>query len=218
MSMNLFRAGGDLLHLLSIIIILLKIRTTKNCAGISLKSQELYALVFVTRYLDLLHIFSGGWSTYLVFMKLIFLTSSFTIIYYMRGPYKSTYDKEHDSFRVAFLLAPCMLLAVISTQEYSLTEILWTFSLYLEAVAILPQLFLLQRTGEIENLTSDYIFALGAYRALYLLNWIFRYFTEPNYTQWIVWIAGIVQTAIYCDFFYYYIRSKYYGKKMTLPN
>lgn len=90
---------------------------------------------------------------------------------------------------------------------YSIQEILWAFSIYLESVAILPQLFLLQRTGEVEILTSDYIAALGAYRAFYLLNWIYRFFFDPNYhSQWIVWISGFIQTAIYCDFFYYYIQ------------
>lgn len=43
---------------------------------------------------------------------------------------------------------------------------------------MLPQLFLLQRTGEVENLTSHYIFTLGGYRAFYLLNWIYRYVTK----------------------------------------
>lgn len=40
-------------------------------------------------------------------------------------------------------------------------QILWTFSIYLEAVAILPQLILLQRTNNIDNLTGNYIFLLG---------------------------------------------------------
>ena len=38
---------------------------------------------------------------------------------------------------------------------------LWTFSIYLEAVAILPQLVLLQRTNNIDNLTGNYVFLLG---------------------------------------------------------
>ena len=46
-----------------------------------------------------------------------------------------------------------------------------------------------------------------AYRALYLLNWIYRYFHEPGYRHWIVWISGTVQTIFYCDFFYYYVKS-----------
>ena len=95
----------------------------------------------------------------------------------------------------------------------------WAFSIYLEAVAILPQLFLLQKQGEVENLTSHYVFALGAYRGLYLLNWIFRYFTEDDYVQRIVWFAGVVQTALYCDFFYHYYQSKKGGlsRAVKLP-
>ena len=42
------------------------------------------------------------------------------------------------------------------------SQILWTFSEYLEAVAIIPQLVLLQRLKEVENLTSNYVFAIGA--------------------------------------------------------
>ena len=62
--------------------------------------------------------------------------------------------------------------------EFSLMEILWTFSIYLESVAILPQLFMVQKTGEAESITSHYLFALGIYRALYILNWIYRYYFE----------------------------------------
>lgn len=40
-------------------------------------------------------------------------------------------------------------------------QVMWTFSLYLEAVAILPQLILLQRTRNIDNLTGQYVFLLG---------------------------------------------------------
>lgn len=56
----------------------------------------------------------------------------------------------------------------------SFVEILWAFSIYLEAVGILPQLFMLQRTGEAETITTHYLFALGAYRALYVPNWVYR--------------------------------------------
>ncbi len=38
---------------------------------------------------------------------------------------------------------------------------LWAFSVYLEAVAILPQLVLLQRTRNVDNLTGNYVFLLG---------------------------------------------------------
>eukprot|EP01098_Paradermamoeba_levis_P016361 TRINITY_DN87_c0_g1_i1.p1 TRINITY_DN87_c0_g1~~TRINITY_DN87_c0_g1_i1.p1 ORF type:complete len:215 (+),score=51.80 TRINITY_DN87_c0_g1_i1:183-827(+) len=213
--MNFFRIAGDLLHLLSILLLLAKIKSQKSCAGVSLKSQELYALIFATRYLD---IFWNFLSYYNTLMKIIFLVSSFYIIFLMRTKFKHSYDKEHDTFRVLFLVVPAFILALLVHQELTPAEVLWTFSIYLEAVAILPQIFLLQRTGEVDNITSHYIFALGGYRFFYLLNWIYRYFTEEDYVQWIVWVSGGVQTVLYCDFFYYFIRSKWYNTKLVLPN
>ena len=82
------------------------------------------------------------------------------------------------SFRIEFLLGPVALLALVLNHEFSLMEILWTFSIYLESVAILPQLFMVQKTGEAESITSHYLFALGSYRGLYILNWIYRYYFE----------------------------------------
>ena len=46
-------------------------------------------------------------------------------------------------------------------------------------------------TGGSENLTSHYIFLLGMYRLFYLFNWVYRYATEENYVQPIVWVSGI---------------------------
>jgi hypothetical protein len=35
-----------------------------------------------------------------------------------------------------------------------------------------------------------------------------RYATEENYWQAIVWVSGLVQTVLYFDFFYNYVKSK----------
>jgi len=203
-------------HLLSIVLLLLKINGTKSCRGISLRTQELYGLVFLMRYLD---IFTNFISLYNTCMKLVFLLTSGTIIYLMRyhKVIRSTYDKEQDTFKYQFLVIPCIVLALFINNERTVLEVLWTFSIYLEAVAILPQLVLLQRTQNIDNLTGNYVFMLGTYRGLYILNWVYRYWTEPGYRQWLVWLSGIVQTIVYCDFFYYYLRSWKDNKKLELP-
>jgi len=88
-------------------------------------------------------------------------------------------------------------------------QILWTFSIYLESVAILPQLFMISKTGEAETITSHYLFALGIYRALYILNWIYRYYME-GFFDFIAVVAGCVQTVLYCDFFYLYVTKGTY--------
>lgn len=214
--MNLFRLAGDMSHLLSVLVLLLKIRATKSCRGISLKTQELYALVFVTRYLDLFYSYI---SLYNSIMKVTFIATAVSIIRYMRFDkvVKQTYDKEQDTFRYAFLVVPCLLLALVLNHRFTFTEVLWTFSIYLEAVAILPQLVLMQRTQNIDNLTANYVALLGAYRGLYIINWMYRYFTEPRYRQWLVWISGVVQTALYADFFYFYVKAWKQNTRLQLP-
>ena len=62
---------------------------------------------------------------------------------------------------------------------------------------------MLSRTGEAETITTHYLFALGGYRTLYLFNWLWR-FAFDGYVDWIAWISGAVQTALYSDFFYIY--------------
>ncbi|BFZ17437.1 hypothetical protein BsWGS_20476 [Bradybaena similaris] len=211
--MNIFRLLGDMSHLLAIILLLLKMWKTRSCAGISGRSQILFALVFATRYLDL---FSSFVSVYNSVMKVFFISSSIFTIYLIYFKFRATYDSNHDTFRVEFLLIPVGLLALFVNHEFAFLEILWTFSIYLESLAILPQLFMMSKTGEAETITSHYLFALGMYRTLYLFNWLYRYYFE-GFFDLIAVVAGCVQTILYCDFFYLYVMRVLKGRKLTLP-
>lgn len=208
--MNIFRFFGDLSHLVAVIILLLKIWKTRSCSGISGKSQILFAVVFTCRYLDL---FTDYVSLYNTVMKIIFIVSSYTTVYFIYHKFKTTYGRSQDTFRIEYILGAVAFLALLIHERrenaYLVLELLWTFSIYLEAVAILPQLFMITRTGEAETITSHYLFFLGLYRGLYILNWIYRYYTE-GFHEWIAIVAGIIQTILYCDFFYLYItKGKY---------
>ncbi|CAB4489271.1 ER lumen protein-retaining receptor 1 variant 2 [Rhizophagus irregularis] len=211
--MNIFRLVADLMHLASIFILLLKIQKTRSCAGISFKTQLLYAIVFVTRYLDL---FTTWISLYNTIMKIFFIASSIYILYLMKYKFRATYDPILDTFRIEFLLGGSVILALIFNYDFIPMEILWSFSIFLESVAILPQLFMLSRTGEAETITTHYIFALGGYRALYLCNWLWRYIFD-GHVEVYAWIAGVIQTALYSDFFYIYYTKVLHGKKFELP-
>ncbi|KAF9961329.1 endoplasmic reticulum retention protein [Mortierella alpina] len=210
--MNLFRLVADLMHLASIFILLLKMQKTRSVAGISFKTQALYATVFLTRYTDI-----GNFiSLYNTAMKVFFIGSSLYIVYLMKIKFKATNDPRLDTFQVQYIIGGAAALSLVANYAFTVQEILWTFSVYLEAVAILPQLFMLTKTGEAETITTHYLFALGAYRGLYLVNWVYRYFTE-YYVDWIVWIAGAVQTGLYCDFFFIYFTKVLKGAKFELP-
>ncbi|GAB7365725.1 hypothetical protein MBLNU230_g7062t2 [Neophaeotheca triangularis] len=135
----------------------------------------------------------------------MFLAAQAYVVYLMLNDYKPTHDPNQDTFKVQYLIAGAAVMGILLPYKYKPTEMLWAFSIWLEAVAILPQLFMLQRTGEAETITTHYLFALGAYRALYIPNWIWRYATEPKWeVDWIPIIAGIIQTVLYSDFFWIY--------------
>ena len=109
--MNIFRFAGDMSHVVSILVLLLRLRSSKSAVGISLKTQELYLIVFVARYADL---FSHFYSLYNTFMKIAFITSTAAIIYTVRfrAPWKHKYDRSQDSFKHwLFAVLPC---AVVS--------------------------------------------------------------------------------------------------------
>lgn len=170
-------------------------------------------IVFSTRYLDL---FKPDATWYNTVFKVFYLSSSMLTLYFIFVAYKVTYNRHSDTFNLSVLICPCAALAILINPMFEFTEILWTFSIYLEAVAVQPQLYMISKTGEAESITTHYLFALGLYRALYILNWIYRYMTEGSYNPYAI-IAGCIQTVLYCDFFYLYFTKVLRGKKMYLP-
>ena len=129
-------------------------------------------------------------------------------------PIKSLYNHDQDSFpHWKCAVTPCAVIALIThllgsgIPKFDLLELLWTFSIYLESIAILPQLLVLRRYRLVENLTGKFVFFLGVYRSLYIVNWIYRAHTESGYRHhWVVYTCGVVQSLLYFDFFYQYLR------------
>ena len=80
----------------------------------------MFALVFTTRYLDLLTNFI---SLYNSTMKVIFISASVATVYMMYAKFKATYDRNHDTFRIEFLLVPVAGLSFLVNHEFSPVEV-----------------------------------------------------------------------------------------------
>lgn len=208
---NLFRFTGDFFHLYTIYILLQKIKTTKSVSGLSLKTQFLYLLVFIFRYLDIF-IFnvSSLLQIYNFVMKILYTTMQVYLCYLMRYKYYYSYNVLLDTMNILNLIIPCSVLSPF-LKPYTkniisyFVELLYTFSILLESVAILPQLIQLQESGESETLTSRYIFFLGLYRMFYVFNWIIKYFIGKKIDHLLL-ASGIIQTLLYADFFVIYYK------------
>ena len=203
--MNLYKLIADFLHLLSFLILIYKLIHDKSAKGISCKTQEIYLIVFLTRYLDLL-IYTI--SLYNTIMKILFITVTIIIIYFIRFNKRisPTYNREkEDNFPHVNLIPFALIMSLIINSKFDYWEIIWSFSLWLESVAILPQINILLQKNGVEKFTSHYIASLGAYRFFYLLSWIHSYYFE-NYISFVSVFSGILQVILYADFFYVYLK------------
>jgi len=80
--MNIFRLAGDMAHVFSIVVLLMRLRVAKNAQGISLRTHELFLVVFITRYLDL---FTTFYSIYNSVMKICYIASTAYIVHMIRN-------------------------------------------------------------------------------------------------------------------------------------
>jgi ER lumen protein retaining receptor len=128
--LNVFRLAGDMSHVVSIVLLLLRLRVAQNAIGISMKTQEIYLIVFVARYLDL---FTTFYSLYNSVMKVLYIFATAYILYMVRRtePFKTNYDQSQDSFlHWKFAVAPCAVIALITTiyEGFDLIEV-WMYLL-----------------------------------------------------------------------------------------
>jgi len=209
--MNVFRLVGDSSHLLAILWLLTSMLLRKSCRGYSGKTQILYLTVFVFRYVDLFFNFISAYNSA---MKAIFILSKATIVFLMFGLFRETRQKQDDTFRAEILFFGATILAYFVNHELSVMEILWTISIYLESVCIIPQLYMMKNTGKLHGDQLIYLTLLGSYRFWYILNWIYRYNTEQFYDL-IAIAAGVVQTCIYVLAMIILVWNKHWSQQLN---
>jgi hypothetical protein len=180
-------------------LLVAKVIINKNVAGLSLKTLEAYAIVYVARLCSILVYEgylpfdrSGDWFYQAV--EILSLSMVLGLIAAVAVIYKRSYGRGADSFGdkylpsevgVVWLVVPALLLAIImhpTLNENWFTDTAWTFALYLEAVAIAPQLYMFQKTRdkEVEPFTANFVFFVAVSRVLQFVFWLSS-FNELNH-------------------------------------
>jgi len=199
-SWNMFRYLGDYMHLIGIGVLLFTIAKSQSVAGISKKTQMLYLSIFVTRYLDLL---DHRQSAYLTCFKLIYICSSAGILYLFHIMDKS-YQKMNDTVNVTAIVVPCLICGCLFTHEFSIMEMLWTYSEFAEGFAMVPQyVFCYREKGAKSFMATLYVMCMGLYRVCYCLNWIYKKMQTPQYSDIQSWIGGVIEIIFFADFLNY---------------
>lgn len=203
-------------HLAGLGVLIYKLQQKRSAAGLSLRMQILTSVFlgirlicsFIMEYdvhtiLDMLTLAATGWVIYMMYFKL-----------------KSTYQADKDTLLEAYILVPCLLLALVShpvTRHAWINRVLWAFCVYVEAVSVAPQVIMMQRNRTVERFTGHYVFFLGLARFFSCAHWLLQMVDDRNSQLWkavgsgiwplMVLVSEIVQTVILADFCYYYIKS-----------
>jgi ER lumen protein retaining receptor len=130
-------------------------------------------------------------------------------ILYLCYQYKDTIYKgiKEVYLKCYVLIGASLLLSMIfhpgSKGDYFFTfQMFVSFTMFLEAFALLPQLWHLRNNRDPEGLTSQYLYCLGGSRAIRFFFWIAM--ISNNDSFWYLILADLMHTVLLVGFFYFY--------------
>jgi hypothetical protein len=235
---------SGMVRLFAFLLLWSHLAVDQTAAGVSAKSLFLFAVSFLSRFIGVsigvgyLPVDkSGDYLPYIEFLS--FLATTGTLIFVLVVN-RATYAREEDSFGKhvirgvphvfgpLYLLVPALLLALIfhpSLNENKLSDIPWTLALYLECVAVVPQLFMFQKsTKPVERWTSHYVFTLALARMFSFMFWASSYHELSSKSDKSVtggWVGLLVVffemigLLILADFSYYWFVSAKTGSEIN---
>ena len=229
---SFFLVLSSLIQTCAFIIILVKVTNYQTCSGLSANTLICYAILLFARLTSTLFYpgylpsdDSGSWLYQLSDISSLLICCLLLYLIYFK--YRETSDLLQDGkIPFYFLAIPCYVLALIfrsSLNNNVFCDINWAFSMYLEAVAIFPQILLFSnKKGQIESFTSHYVALCGLSRLFSLIFWWDTYeelVTEDLYfgksIGYFIIGSQILQLIIMADYYYLYFKSILKGQAIN---
>ncbi|XP_032456319.1 ER lumen protein-retaining receptor 3-like isoform X1 [Nasonia vitripennis] len=204
---------GDYFLCMGQILLLQNIHRKNTCASVSVKTQIIFTIIFTIRYADLLVSYLTVYKSfenqhldlaYIVvhnFVKIAHIIIMYWTLLVIFVLFRKSESRKFDAFRYEMLISACAIMAVLLNDKLETEDVMWTFSIYLEAVAMVPQRFLISRTKHVDGIVFYYIGFLSLYKFCYMANWIFSTIYLDSRFDKIAFAAGIIQLISYCDIF-----------------
>jgi len=200
----------------------LKVHYQRSVAGLSQRMLWMYVIFFIFRLTSTLmkngylpidrsgdHVYQlGDIGSFILVLNLI---------YNMRKTCNDSYQSEFDTLDVHKFLPACVLLALFCRGDLNNSpfyDTVWTISLFLDTISMLPQLWMLTKLGgQVESLTSHFVAAIVASRVLSFAFWMYGYKElvplkgGANIAGYTILISHSFQLLLCADFMYYYVKG-----------
>lgn len=233
---------GGMARMFGFGILNLKTFKSQRSTGVSIKTLQLYVIVFFFRLTSIIrhegylpYDKSGDWLYHFIEGTSLLLAS--VALYACMVPFKHTYQADLDKFGellvppgmgAVYLAGPILLLAILVHPNLNadfISDTAWTYAMYLESAALLPQLYMFQKqsSGVVELLTAHFVFALGFGRVMEFLFWIYSYHeladaSGSKLPGYLALFSQAVQLIMMLDFFWYYYLAVKNATPLVLPS
>ena len=230
---SFFLVLSSIVQTSAFVIILLKVTDRQNVSGLSANTLICYSILLFARLTSTLFYpgylpndSSGSWLYQL--SDIISMLICCLLIYLLYFKYRETSDLILDNkIPFYFLVVPSYLLAMFVKSNLNnnfFCDTNWAFSMYLETVAIFPQILLFTiKKGQIEKFTSHFVALCGLNRLFSLIFWWDTY-DELNHSEsffgayigYFIIGAQILQLLIMADYYYLYFKSILKGNEINM--
>lgn len=201
-----------------------RIKMQKSVAGISGHSFLMYCIVYAFRQALLVPAFSwtalDGWVTEILLSGSLIMVLDVT--WSVFNTYRDTYQSDLDVLHVKFLVPGCFILAVlvrpVLTLETPTYAFFWTSCLYLDVLALMPQVVLMGRSGgKVKACSCNFVAVTAFSRMVDLVAW---YSEERNdlvtpFSKVVIIFFHVLHLLLVADFMFYYIKARFAGKSFS---
>lgn len=219
--------AGATMQCMGFLLLSIKVRYTRSVKGLSSKSLELFVVYLLTRLCatsvknGYIPVDTTGDYIYQL-MDLCSLGCVVHILYRMHKTYRTTYERKDDHFNIAPVIVQSFLIGCIVHGDFNKSPFfdgLWSASVNLETVAILPQMRMITKSGgEVDAVTWHF---LGCFVLAAVCRFEFWWYAATEFEGMVpavhVVLMHLLQLGLCGDFLFCYAQAYINGEAKDLP-
>jgi ER lumen protein retaining receptor len=219
--------AGTLLQCLGFLMLIMRVHAKKSVEGLSSQTFMMFALFLCCRltsttmkdgYIPLDTTGDFMMQTY----EFGCLLAVCHLLYCIHKMYPYSYQEEEDTLPILPLVVPCVIMGYFVHGDFNKNEFfdfIWATSLNLETLSLVPQLWMMAKTGGQVNIATSHFIActIGALVCRFTF-WVWAYDEQTqDISGYHILTCHVLQLVLCADYLFYCVQSWLNGTLVELP-